>query len=186
MKNRKSSPEVRSGCTDLKYTWCIHEMKEMDKSQRGYKYQDSISKVYKFSTLEEFASLWKHTKFSKLSMFFYNLQKHGKYKVLRKHESKLINCFYIFKRGIKPTWEDPSNKKGCSIIFELKIKNGQKMNDIWKFAVFSLVGNTVPFDEKVNGLRVSDRLKGQQLIKVEIWLLIAYVSRKRNKEGQIN
>ena len=41
---------------------------------------------------------------------------------------------------------------------------------IWRDLVFALAGNTFPFTDHVCGIRLIDRLKKFNVIKIELWI----------------
>jgi translation initiation factor 4E len=59
---------------------------------------------------------------------------------------------HLFKHGIKPMWEDSSNRRGGS--WQVKGVHDRQLNDVWHNIMFSLVGETLddPSDEQVCGV----------------------------------
>ena len=75
---------------------------------------------------------------------------------------------FLFRSNINPMWEDPLNKNGGS--FSFKVYNNKVVN-IWKLLVYSLVGETLCIDKKhkdlINGISISPKRK---FCIIKIWL----------------
>ncbi len=63
--------------------------------------------------------------------------------------NKKINSISIFKNGIKPMWEDQANKNGGEFNFRQEASNKSDLLDTWKKLVFSVIGGTIDFSDKV-------------------------------------
>ena len=75
----------------------------------------------------------------------------------------------LFRKGIRPTWEDKLNKIGGNFCLEMKGLTGSQMDDIWKKLLLLCFGENWEFAKYVNGLRFVDRLKKFNTFKFEIW-----------------
>lgn len=76
--------------------------------------------------------------------------------------------YYVFKQGVVPLWEDISNRGGCEISIEHPIAKTkkQKINDRWEDALMSVIGETMPNSEAVNGLEFTVRT---ETFKISFW-----------------
>lgn len=84
-------------------------------------------------------------------------------------EKMIKNCMlFIMKRGIKPTWEDESNKNGGC--FSYKINNKSVIN-VWKNLTYSLVGGDISecddLRDNINGITISPK---KNFCVIKIWL----------------
>ena len=76
-----------------------------------------MKQVCEFSTVEDF---WKHWAYvPRPSEIFSDGKSH------KSVAGRTIDTFSIFKKGIKPEWEDPENAKGCEIYLR-KTLNGDQ------------------------------------------------------------
>lgn len=62
--------------------------------------------------------------------------------------------YKIFKKGIKPMWEDPSNKNGGK--FSMFISKTYSAI-LWEEMVFAFVGGVLPHINEINGITISSR-----------------------------
>lgn len=84
-------------------------------------------------------------------------------------ENLVKNCMlFVMREGIKPTWEDPSNREGGC--FSYKVTNKYVYN-VWKELTYVLVGNSISEDKKfvanVNGITISPK---KNFCIVKIWM----------------
>ena len=94
-------------------------------------YSDMVKKIAEFDTIEDFWEI---------------------YQFLKKPEQAKHGLeISLFKKNIKPMWEDPGNKSGGKV--SLKIKK-EFSNLIWDELVYRLIGNNFPLidNEEINGL----------------------------------
>ena len=83
----------------------------------------------------------------------------------------------LFVKGIKPEWEDVNNKGGKIFILEYEVKNDLEIflslvNDTWIKLICNLIGEQMPYTNKINGIRFVDKTKlGKGIIfKFEVWV----------------
>ena len=79
------------------------------------------------------------------------------------------NCMLFFMRkGIRPMWEDPKNKKGGCFSFKVNNKN---IKTIWKNVSYKLTGETLTKNKEllksINGITVSPK---KSFCILKIWL----------------
>ena len=67
--------------------------------------------------------------------------------------------FFLMRKGILPTWEDPSNSNGGYWSFKVSKRNS---NDVWKKLTAGLVGNSLTCDSKnmtyITGISISPKI----------------------------
>ena len=78
----------------------------------------------------------------------------------------------LFRKGIRPTWEDPRNTIGGNFCLEMKSVKGKEIDQIWKKMVIILTGESWEFSEYVTGIRLVDRQKKYKTFKIEIWTIL--------------
>ena len=93
----------------------------------------------------------------------------------------------IFKKGIKPEWEDENNKRGNILTLSYLIDKDletflTKINELWIKLILLLIGETIPFSDNINGIRFVDktRLNKNVIFKFEVWV------NKFMKEDELN
>lgn len=78
----------------------------------------------------------------------------------------------MFKKNIKPEWEDPENRNGA----ELSCRAAFSLNDVdrfWENMVFGLIGEVIDINDEICGCRVIDKSKKgnpKTMFKFELWL----------------
>jgi len=67
--------------------------------------------------------------------------------------------YYVFKRGIRPLWEDRNNAGGIELSIEHVIAKSkkEKINDRFEDVVLSLIGETIAHSEHINGIEFTIR-----------------------------
>lgn len=86
-----------------------------------------------------------------------------------------IEAFSMFKRGIRPEWEDPQNQKASEYStakpFDLDI------DILWENLVLALIGETIEEHDEICGCRVVDKYRkgrtptpNQPHYRLELWL----------------
>jgi translation initiation factor 4E len=73
--------------------------------------------------------------------------------------------YHMFKRGIKPMWEDPANAAGGKWVLTMK-GNPPLLDRCWAWAAMALVGEELDEADEVCGLVVSLRAK---VDRIQLW-----------------
>ena len=73
-----------------------------------------------------------------------------------------------------PTWEDKVNKLGGNFCLEMKHVSSEQMDKIWQKLLLILVGESWEFSEYVTGIRIVDRQKKYNTLKIEIWTTFGF------------
>ena len=76
--------------------------------------------------------------------------------------------YHLFKKGIRPEWEDPQNKHGGKWSYMFKEKRVVPIDDLWLFVMLAAIGETLEAegDGEVMGVVVNVR-KG--FYRIGIW-----------------
>ncbi|OMJ88529.1 hypothetical protein SteCoe_9572 [Stentor coeruleus] len=142
---------------------------------------ESIAEVGEFQGLHEFWQHWNYLPHANPLMLFENPE--TKVKIIIESINQSIEAIGLFQDKVKPIWEDPINKTGSSIYFELPLKEINRIKDVWDKLVFSVIGETLPYSEDIVGVRVLDR---KNSYKFEVWCKFdGNVNRFSNKTTQI-
>ena len=156
---------------ELMSEWCIWERYQTSFAQKKDNYKQSNKIIFTFSDLSSLAEIWKNTPYNTPSKIFFNPdQKKIRKLVLNDGSEKIVECLMLFKKGVQPSWEDPANHFGGSLIVELEQLKGDELDVTWKNLIFALIGHSFPLCEHVTGFRMLDRVKKFGLIKLELWI----------------
>lgn len=79
----------------------------------------------------------------------------------------------IFRKGVRPEWEDPLNASGGHFQFQLKsTMEGGQIDEYWNNLVLGVVGGTIEPSDIITGVRLVDKLSGPRQangIRLELW-----------------
>lgn len=103
---------------NLRHTWVFWFRPPISKSNGFVEYEKTLHSMAAFSTAEEFFQVYKHLK--------------------RPSSLPLVSDFHLFKKGIRPIWEDDDNKKGGKWIVRLKKGVADRY---WEDLVFAIIGD---------------------------------------------
>jgi len=133
------------------------------KNDRTKGWEENQREVATVNTVEDFWSLYNHIE----------------------QASRLIpGCDYsIFKKGIKPMWEDDQNRKGGRWLINVnKQQRAACLDNFWLEVVLCLIGDSFTTNNSlVNGAVVNVRNKGD---KISMWLSDAQQGESILKIGQ--
>ena len=132
-----------------------------------------LEEIYSFDDIISFWQFWNKYPGNDTKKIFYN----GEYLTYFFKEKCRINGMNLFVKGIKPEWEDDNNKGGKIFILEYEVKNDLEIflslvNDTWIKLICNLIGEQMPYTNKINGIRFVDKTKlGKGIIfKFEVWV----------------
>ena len=125
-----------------------------------------MREVVEFSTVEEFWRLW--TFIPRPSEVL--CDGHNRKDVL----GRKVDAFSIFKKGIRPEWEDPANFKASEWATLNGVRFDIDVDILWENMVLALLGETIEEDDEICGCRVVDRFKkgfgSKPMYRLELWL----------------
>lgn len=78
--------------------------------------------------------------------------------------------YFLFRKGIQPSWEVPENIGGGRFLIRFARNNDQdnrKAEKYWLWTALALIGETITHSEYINGANFSLRRQG---IKIAIWV----------------
>lgn len=103
IENSPAPASVPSGPHFLESEWVMWEHRAPDKNSKSY--EDNMAKLCEFATVEDFWRLWNNI--PKPSQIFYD----GRSK--KKFKDRTVESFSLFKKNVKPEWEDAANRTGA-------------------------------------------------------------------------
>eukprot|EP00440_Ansanella_granifera_P068014 gb/GFBE01073782.1/.p1 GENE.gb/GFBE01073782.1/~~gb/GFBE01073782.1/.p1 ORF type:complete len:229 (+),score=29.95 gb/GFBE01073782.1/:1-687(+) len=84
-----------------------------------------------------------------------------------------IDAIMIFKKGVRPQWEDPMNATGGHLQVQLKpLIGGAQIDEYWNNVVLAMVGGTLEPYEIITGVRLVDKMgngKAASMLRIELW-----------------
>ncbi|XP_044751888.1 eukaryotic translation initiation factor 4E1-like isoform X3 [Coccinella septempunctata] len=116
-------------------------------SDRSQSWVDNMKEIASFQTVEDFWSLYNHIKPAS--------------------DIRQGNDYSLFKKGVKPMWEDPANKKGGRWLMNLDRKQrSAELDRYWLDILLCLIGEAFENSDEICGATVNIRGKGD---KIGIW-----------------
>jgi hypothetical protein len=148
----------------LQNTWVLWEHKQ---AKNQHDYENSMREVCEFSTVEDF---WRHWSFiPRPSEVLSDGKQH------KEIDGRLIDGFSVFKKGIRPEWEDPMNKTGADFSLR-KTMSPEALDAYWENMVLGLIGETMDAGKDVCGCRVVGKNKPgkggpvRTIYRLELWM----------------
>jgi len=152
----------------LLVSWTLWETFQ---SKQKEDYKSNISKIYKVGSVDEFARLWNNIPYNKPGQFFFNKESNSIKKIRFNNDMKALEAVSFFKDEIEPAWEDPENKKGGEFRITIDEMETGQINQLWESLVLDAIGGSIPFFDKINGIRVMDSSKvPSNSTRFEIWM----------------
>jgi translation initiation factor 4E len=113
---------------------------------------ENIKQVHKIDSVEDFWGVYNN--------------------ILKSSTLSFGSNYYLFKNGIKPMWEDPSNENGGK--WSIQLKKISEVDNIWLNTILNCLGenfyddeNNIDYNHEITGVIVNIR-KYQD--KVNVWL----------------
>lgn len=79
-----------------------------------------------------------------------------------------VSSFSIFKKGIRPEWEDKANTNGGEW-FCRKRMDPKQLDEFWLNLVLGCIGEVIDCGDEITGCRVVDKSKRDVIYRVELW-----------------
>lgn len=155
-----------AGPHKLQNTWVFWEHKHCTNDAD---WSNAMREICEFGTVEDF---WKYFSYiPRPSEIFSDGSSSGRKEV----NGKTIEAFSVFKKGIRPEWEDPANRSGSELVCR-KTMNLDLVDTYWENLVLAMIGEAMDEDDDVCGGRIVDKSKKgstRTLFKIELWLRTA-------------
>jgi hypothetical protein len=90
----------------------------------------------------------------------------------REVEGRVLNGFSLFKKGIRPEWEDEANAQGSEYLCR-KTMTLSEIDVHWENLVLACIGEMIDERNEICGCRVVDKSKkgnNRQIFRLELWL----------------
>lgn len=147
LKGDASLPDSKSAKSHsshaTKNSWVFWYRPPISKSNGYVDYEKTLHAIAGFDTLEEFFEIYKHLQ--------------------RPSDLPLVSDYHIFKKGVRPVWEDDENKKGGKWIIRLRKGVADRY---WEELLFAMIGDQfAEASEEVCGAVLSVR-NGEDILSI--------------------
>ncbi|XP_037934318.1 eukaryotic translation initiation factor 4E1-like isoform X2 [Teleopsis dalmanni] len=115
-------------------------------SDRTKSWEDMQNEITSFETVEDFWSLYNHIK--------------------PPSEIKSGCDYSLFKKGVRPMWEDVANKQGGRWVINVMKNSKSDLDNLWLDVLLCLIGEAFDNTDQICGAVVNVRTKGN---KISIW-----------------
>ncbi|KAH8339587.1 hypothetical protein KR074_012291 [Drosophila pseudoananassae] len=115
-------------------------------NDRTKSWEDMLHEVTSFDTVENFWSLVNHIK--------------------PPSEIKMGSDYCLFKKGIRPMWEDEANVHGGRWVISLNKNTKSDLDNFWLDTMLCLIGESCEYSDELCGAVVNIRAKSN---KISIW-----------------
>ncbi|KAI8379154.1 translation initiation factor eIF 4e-like domain-containing protein [Radiomyces spectabilis] len=76
--------------------------------------------------------------------------------------------YHIFKKGIRPEWEDAANANGGKFSIQLpRNRTGEAINDYWLYTILAMIGEQFAYEDQICGAVVSVR---KVFYRIAVWI----------------
>ncbi|PMD21718.1 IF4E-domain-containing protein [Hyaloscypha hepaticicola] len=127
----------------LRHSWVFWFRPPISKSNGFVEYEKTLHPMASFGTVEDFFGIYRHLK--------------------RPSTLPLVSDYHIFKKGIRPVWEDDENKRGGKWIVRLKKGVADRY---WEDLLIAIIGDQfAEASEEVCGAVLSVR-NGEDILSI--------------------
>jgi len=122
----------------------------------------NMSKICTFDTVEGF---WRFMNFTPPPSEMFATEGGGSAPKFTKD----VEGISVFKKDVRPEWEDPKNMSGGE--FQLrKTLSANQLDQFWEDLLLATVGETVDPTDVITGVRIVDKTaKGKVIYRLEVW-----------------
>jgi translation initiation factor 4E len=113
------------------YTFWYHRRRG---DKKNVDYNESTKLIETFGSIEQFWKIYDH--------------------IVRPNDFKVTTDYHLFKKGIKPTWEDPANNNGGKWMVRLKKGLASRY---WEELILAIIGEQFGVGKEICGAVVSVR-----------------------------
>ncbi|XP_066147073.1 eukaryotic translation initiation factor 4E type 2 isoform X2 [Euwallacea fornicatus] len=120
----------------LQHAYCLWFSKRPSQVQDSQNYSQALRLIGQVGTVEQWWALYSH--------------------IIRLSDIPAHRDLQLFKKGIKPMWEDPSNKKGGKWVIRLKKEHACRA---WENLCMAMLGEQFMAGNEICGVVVSTRFQ---------------------------
>jgi len=142
----------------LQNVWSVWEHR---KAAAAGDYGSNMTKICTFNTIEGF---WRFMNFTPCPSDTFTTDGGAS-----KFGSRDVEGISVFKKDIRPEWEDPKNMHGGEF-FIRKSMSAAQLDQWWEDLLLGTVGETIDPTDVITGVRIVDKsLKGKLAYRLEVW-----------------
>lgn len=145
-------------------------------SRQKNQYDSSnLQQVFDFEDLNTFSKIYNGSVQGKVSNFMPSdkgtINRNKNISSENEFQNLPIDCLMLFRKNIKPEWEDPKNAKGGHFMIELTNPPAEVCDPLWMELSQAIVGELWEGSEYITGLRMLLKNKqDKKYQKYEIWI----------------
>ncbi|RKP08483.1 eukaryotic translation initiation factor 4E-1 [Thamnocephalis sphaerospora] len=114
--------------------WYDHGGKRLTSAQS---WEQNLKELITFDTVEDFWGVYNN--------------------IAKANELQSGANYHLFKKGIRPMWEDTANARGGKWVFQLQKQRGADINDYWLYTMLACIGESFEYEDEICGAVVSLR-----------------------------
>jgi hypothetical protein len=142
----------------LQNEWSVWEHR---KATAAGDYGSNMTKMCSFNTVEGF---WRFLNFTPCPSDMFTTDQGS-----TKFNDRDVEGISVFKKEVRPEWEDPKNMHGGEFFIRKTLSVAQ-LDQWWEDLLLGIIGETVDPTEVITGVRVVDKsTKGKVLYRLEVW-----------------
>ena len=144
----------------LASAWVVHEQRRATGQNLSAAQWMALQQIAcEFSTVEEFWTSFEHL--PPPSTVFFDGKSSKRVGV--PPDVRTIESFSIFRAGVQPEWDDPSNKTGGEWYARRSLRP-HELDACWRNLVLALVGRTLEADDGDDGRESEDVITGARVV----------------------
>jgi translation initiation factor 4E len=129
-------------------------------------YSDATRQLATFSSVKEFWACWLHLPQPSELLSGKKIMKETD------EDSQIIESIMIFRKGVRPEWEDEANTNGGHFTLQLKPQlGGGIIDELWNNVVLGTLSCSIENSDMITGIRLVDKLSSNSkpMLRVEVW-----------------
>ncbi|XP_066252529.1 androgen-dependent TFPI-regulating protein-like isoform X2 [Euwallacea similis] len=139
----------------LQHAYCLWFSKRPSQVQDSQNYSQALRLIGQVGTVEQWWALYSH--------------------IIRLSDIPAHRDLQLFKKGIKPMWEDPSNKKGGKWVLQCVFLTVAIADEVSKLINFSIVQS---YTEKIRHFLFSSLVFPNSLLVISVFWSIWFIDRE--------
>ena len=142
----------------LQRSWSVWEHR---KATAAGDYGSNMTKVCTFNTVEGF---WRFMNFTPCPSDIFTTDQGA-----TKYNDREVEGISVFKKEVRPEWEDPRNMHGGEFFIRKTLSVAQ-LDQWWEDLLLGIIGETVDPTDVITGIRIVDKsTKGKVMYRFEVW-----------------
>nr|AMA65229.1 eIF4E-1c [Amphidinium carterae] len=150
----ENAGEASGETLPLRHTWVVWQQLMASSGSKSITYSESTRQLATCDTVESFWSTW--AQLPQPSELLTNRMVLSSGDGIGFH---IVDAVMLFREGVTPQWEDPTNADGGHLQFQFKASiGGGRIDEYWNNVVLAVIGATLEPNEFITGVRLVDKL----------------------------